>query len=143
MAYSCKKKTQFPLNNIRLLIPFFQQRKICIKRHRNFPLYLFVLFSYLVCCFIAIFKWNILKHLPSDYLICFLQNILNVLNAPAVILKSIRKRLRMAVSREEKWYPTILRVIYLYYWLCAPTATSSFCVLCLSLLFTPIESCSI
>ena len=106
MAYSCKKKTQFPLNNIRLLIPFFQQRKICIKRHRNFPLYLFVLFSYLVCCFIAIFKWNILKHLPNDYL----NYLLNILNAPAVILKSIRKRLRMAVSREEKWQPTIPRV---------------------------------
>ena len=28
-----------------------------------------------------------------------------------VILKLIRQRLRVAVIREEKWYPTILRVI--------------------------------
>ena len=32
-----------------------------------------------------------------------------------VILKEIEQRLRMAVSREEKWYPTILKVICLLY----------------------------
>ena len=31
-----------------------------------------------------------------------------------VILKKIKQRIRVAVSRESKWYPTIQRVICLY-----------------------------
>ena len=40
----------------------------------------------------------------------------NSVDSAHVILKEIRQRLRVAraVSQEEKWYPTILRVICLY-----------------------------
>ena len=44
-----------------------------------------------------------------------------------VILKQIRQRLRLVVSREEKWYPTILRVnfelLYKYFELFSYTRT--------------------
>ena len=36
-----------------------------------------------------------------------------IVDSAHVILKYIRQRLRVAVSREDKWYPTILRVICL------------------------------
>ena len=38
----------------------------------------------------------------------------NSMASADVILKQIRLRFRVTVCQEEKWYPTILRVICLY-----------------------------
>ena len=47
-----------------------------------------------------------------------------------VVLKKIRQRLRVTVSREKKWYPRILRVICLYnkVYLALPRQTPSGCI---------------